>query len=119
MKSHAVIFAAGLALALPAWCGQQVQKCIDDAGHVTLTDQPCDGLAPEIVQHVAEVAPRPVPGRRLGVPLPPRQIVIDEKKNQPSMFLPGDVHTLKAARNALRMLDGSASPLRAQRVAGY
>jgi hypothetical protein len=109
---------ASLVLA-PACFAQDIQKCTDSEGRVTLTDQPCDGLAPEVVQLAPQQMPRAVTGRRLGTPLQPRRIVIDEKKAQPSIFLPGDVATLKAARNAMRLLDTSTAPMRSQRIAGY
>jgi hypothetical protein len=57
------------------------------------------------------------PGRGLGAPLPPRQIVVDNKL--PAKALPGDVKTLIAARKALALLDKTPLPVGKHRLAGF
>lgn len=57
------------------------------------------------------------PGRGLGNPLPPRQIVVDNKL--PAKALPGDIKTLKAARKALALLDKVPAPVDKPLFAGF
>jgi hypothetical protein len=48
MKRHASqlsLILAALAFAPVALAGSEIVKCVDSAGHVTLTDQPCSGNA--------------------------------------------------------------------------
>lgn len=114
---------AMLTLALPCSYAQDVQKCTDSEGRVTLTDQPCDGLAPQLL------AAEPIPARaqvrdslssrHLSLPPQPRRADLRKRFQAPSVFLPRDVATLKAARSAMQVLDAGSAALRGQRLAGY
>jgi hypothetical protein len=102
---HRTFFVAGILLASSAIAGQDVNRCVDEAGHVTLTDAPCPGgarsattrvvVAPAQLRHDTWVK-KPVAGRSLAV----------------------DVATLKAAQLNLRDLDNASSAIRNQRLAG-
>ncbi|MEW6369845.1 MAG: DUF4124 domain-containing protein [Pseudomonadota bacterium] len=45
LASQLSLMLAALAAAPAALAGTEILKCVDRAGHVTLTDQPCEGAA--------------------------------------------------------------------------
>jgi hypothetical protein len=113
-----IVFAAFAAFATsPAvLAGSEVLKCVDSAGHVTLTDQPCESGAratrlvsaaePEsTVQTAGEV--QPVTVQRYEAP----PAMVHQKNWRPRVAaqqdrpLARDVATLKAARAQLLLID--------------
>jgi hypothetical protein len=105
----AAILAAPVAIA-----GSDIVKCVDSAGHVTLTDQPCDGGA--VVVRMEADAERVERVERAGEPrVQPRRYVLPAADlrhtawKRPAAARPatlaGDIATLKEARRALLMLD--------------
>ncbi|MDQ2820917.1 MAG: DUF4124 domain-containing protein [Pseudomonadota bacterium] len=97
------------ALSLPtAQAGSTINKCIDHAGRVTLTDQACD--ASSVSSTVA------VPGMASAVEVVPAASIIvvpRQKRWTPAPFAPGSVHaalagdmaTMKQARVNLMLQD--------------
>jgi hypothetical protein len=101
------MIAAAVLAAPAAMAGSDIVKCVDAAGHVTLTDQPCDGgavtvrLEPGAAQNAEQATPR-----RYVLP------AVDLRHaawKRPAVARPAplsrDVATLKAARQTLLMLD--------------
>lgn len=61
-KLYSLITAAVVALAAPATFAADIVKCVDPAGHVTLTDQPCEtGSASIRVERGLSQAPASMP----------------------------------------------------------
>ena len=118
-------FVAGMVLASSTFAGTEVIKCTDDAGHVTLTDQPCKGeaaqvvlspaSAPEVMQdEVATPAPSGATHYQLTT-LPPSTRMRAAPYTQvhaPGRALARDVATLKEARRTLMLLDSTMSASR-------
>lgn len=124
MKRH-VIFPAllsvmlGAAILAPAQAGSAINRCVDGAGRVTLTDQPCD--ARTVSSTIA------VPGTQDTEPTQPATVYgnpASPVRSNPARWLPagapavtpamtryaalaGDMATLKQAR--ARMLQDTAS----------
>jgi hypothetical protein len=95
-------------LAAPvAMAGSEIVKCVDASGHVTLTDQPCDGGAATVrlTAGPEQDAPAATPQRHV---LPAVDLRHDAWR-RPAAARPAtlalDVATLKAARRTLLMLD--------------
>lgn len=100
-------------LAAPAMAGNDILKCTDPQGHVTLTDQPCASNATmvRLMQDtgVAAAAPvadaAPAPQRHVlpvvDIPRPLLQRQIQDRQSP----LARDIATLKAARRALMLMD--------------
>lgn len=104
----AVVFAA------PAWASGDIVKCVDGAGHVTVTDSDC-GTATATV--LVAAAPAPVAlAQRVTRTAPPERIRGVSPRPRSSM-LAGDAATLRAARSSLQALDEAASSARRQRLA--
>lgn len=120
---------AALTFAPAALAGSEIVKCIDGAGHVTLTDQPCSGNATSV-----RLAPTPLiiaesvaVGGALTEPeaeaeMAPPQLASVERHTTRSLLrqaswktpaaprsrpLASDVATLKAARLQMIMLDSA------------
>ena len=98
---------ATIAIAAPAAApfavAGEVVKCVDSSGHVTLTDQPCDGGAATV---------RLEPGIERSTPqrhVLPAADLRHEAWKRPAVVRPAplsrDVATLQAARRTLLMLD--------------
>ena len=118
MKRHlclSLIIAATTLGAPGAFAGSDIVKCVDGAGHVTLTDQACDGGATTVrlastVPAPAEEAPRaephPLAAEYVALPPPPvqRRHLPARVKAKPMMR---DVATLKEARAHFLMLDAA------------
>jgi hypothetical protein len=142
MKRHASqlsLILAAFAFAPAALAGSEIVKCVDQAGHVTLTDQPCEGGAATVrLTQVAPATPAaaPVRGdieaeadadlatalhaspveRHLGTPALARQSNWKTPPAPRSRPLARDVATLKAARLQLLTMDSAAK--RQPRLAG-
>jgi hypothetical protein len=132
---HIGLILAALAAAPAALAGADILKCVDRAGRVTLTDQPCppgtSGARMEIQEgysvqgssgsagSTGSGGPADAPGAPVlehypAPPRPPRaQPRVRVQKHAP--FAP-DAATLKAAHAQLLILDGSRS--KATRLAG-
>lgn len=134
MNCHAVpgtLILAGMLCASSALAGTEVIKCTDRAGHVTLTDQPCQpGTEQEPLAPAAEppgvelngaplpAAIRTAPQRYLVTALPPaRRPLPAVKSAAPAQLLAGDVATLKAARLNMLLMDNGVVALRQQGIA--
>ena len=112
-----LVFAA-MAAAPAALAGSDILKCVDGAGHVTLTDQPCEGgaratrLVSASMQEAAPDAPaaarevQPVAVQRHEAP----PALVHQQTWRPRVPnrdrpLARDVATLKAARAQLLLID--------------
>jgi len=99
---------AAAVLAAPAAMAGDIVKCVDSAGHVTLTDQPCDSgalvvrMAPEAER---SDAPRAQPQRHVLPVADLRHTAWKRPAATRPATLAGDIATLKEARRALLMLD--------------
>ena len=110
------VFAA-IAAAPAALAGSDILKCVDGAGHVTLTDQPCESgaratrLVSASTQEAAPDAPAPAEVHPLAVQryeAPPA--LVQQQTWRPRVpnrdrALARDVATLKAARAQLLLSD--------------
>jgi hypothetical protein len=146
MKRHASqlsFILAALACAPAALAGSEIVKCVDRAGHVTLTDQPCGGNAATVhltqaapaapaevlvqgepqtdggVEGFADVAAAGYAGQLERHAASPGLLRQSNWRTPPpprSKPLAPDVATLKAARLQLQMMDSAAK--RQPRLAG-
>ncbi len=121
MKRHLClsIFSVTLAAmavpaASPALAGSDIVKCVDGAGRVTLTDQPCDSGTTMVRlantpadEGVTRTEPQPLAVERAVLPPPAvqRRSAPARAKAKPMMR---DVATLKEARAQLLLLDAGA-----------
>lgn len=127
---------AAIAFAPAALAGSEIVKCVDSAGHVTLTDQPCSGNATTVrvaqtpvviaesvavgavvAEPEAETAAAP---QAAGVERHTTRTLLRQAnwKTPPaprSGPLAPDVATLKAARLQMLMLDSTRRPALAVR----
>jgi hypothetical protein len=119
MKSKAcqlgLLLSVMTVLALPASAGNEIVKCVDHAGHVTLTDQPCDDSSATVRlertdRHAPMIerypAPRALPGSGAW-----------KKPEQKRMKMGRDVATLKAARAQWLLMDAAGKPQGRQALA--
>lgn len=117
------LFVAGMVFVSSTFAGTEVIKCTDQAGHVTLTDQPCKGEAAEVVLSAAtaamadEAAPAASGGtnRYQLAKMPPSTRMRPAPFTQvhaPGRSLARDVATLKEARRTLMLLDSSMAASR-------
>jgi hypothetical protein len=126
--SQLSLILAALAFAPAALAGSEIVKCIDQTGHVTLTDQPCSanaatvqltqasapnevaaGSAPEADAETELAAvPQVAPIERHTTPAVLRQASWKTPPAPRSRPLAADVATLKAARLQMLMLDSAA-----------
>jgi hypothetical protein len=102
VKLLSMIAAAALsaAVALPsAMAGNEIVKCVDASGHVTLTDQPCEAGS-ATVRLSSET---PLPQRKVVTPAELRH----DGWKRPQVVRPAplsrDVATLKAARRMMML----------------
>lgn len=127
---------AGLAMAPLAHADGGIVKCIGPAGKITFTDSACDSgersvtliAAPKAVANAvttatdnatASLAAPPSAARTAAMVytrLPTRPAL--GRLDPPSRSLARDVMTLKAARQAMLLMDGAAGAMRNSRVAG-
>lgn len=112
MKRHLCLSLFAAALAAPALAGGNIVKCVDGAGHITLTDQPCEAGATMVrlasmpaAQGPSRAKPYPLAAEAAVLP-PPRLVreryVMERAKAKP---LKRDVLTLKAARAQFLLMD--------------
>lgn len=120
------LFAAGMVFVSSTFAGTEVIKCTDEAGHVTLTDQPCtgDNVAQLVVAAATEptaVVSDPAPTvsgsttryQLTNMPPAPRLRPAPYTQVQaPGRSLARDVATLKEARRTLMLLDSTMSASR-------
>lgn len=138
MKRHAIrtsIFAAAMMAASAAFAGADIVKCVDQDGHVTLTDSHCSNGAPTVlvagsaespavaVAEETAAAPAAPVVRRVSVArylLPPAEAraTTSPSRRPASRPLARDVETLKAARLSMQVLDAASASHRHQRLAG-
>jgi hypothetical protein len=142
MKRHSFrtsIFISAMLAASAAFAGADIVKCVDQNGHVTLTDAQCsEGVQTVLVTGAADTpadgsaetasadtamlpaapAARRTPIQR--IVLAPAQMQHDSwSAHRPSgRMLARDVETLKAARLSMQVLDEASATVRHQRLAG-
>lgn len=114
LASQLTLMCAALAAMPAALAGSEILKCVDGAGHVTLTDQPCESgsqatrlvsnAAPEQSAGAAETRPLAVQ-RYEAPPAMHRQQAWRPQVAQRDRPLARDVATLKAARAQLLLID--------------
>jgi len=114
LASQLTLMCAALAAMPAALAGSEILKCVDGAGHVTLTDQPCESGS-QATRLVSNAAPEPATGVTETRPLavqryeaPPamhRQQAWRPQVAQRDRPLARDVATLKAARAQLLLID--------------
>lgn len=122
MKRHLCLSILAAALALPAapvaFAGADIVKCVDGAGRITLTDQPCDSGATMVRlantpadEGVSRAEPYPLVTEQGVLPPPPvqRRHAPARVKAKPMMR---DVVTLKAARAQFLLMDAGAGAAR-------
>ena len=117
MKRHLCLSILVAALAAPgAHAGANIVKCVDGAGRVTLTDQPCEHGATMVRlanmpadEDVTRAEPYPLITER-GV-LPPTPVVQRRQAAQRVKAKPmlRDVVTLKAARAQFLLMDAAGA----------
>lgn len=127
------LFAAGMVFVSSTFAGTEVIKCTDDAGRVTLTDQPCKGDEAAQVLVVAAAEPAAVPTedapavsdnttRYQLTNLPPSSRLRAAPYTQvqaPGRSLARDVATLKEARRTLMLLDSTMSASRQRGLSAH
>lgn len=116
MKRHLCLSILAAAVCMPAaHAGSDIVKCVDGAGRVTLTDQPCDGAttrlrlaSPPADEGITRVEPYPLAAEQGALPPPAmqRRQAAPRVKAKP---MTRDVATLKAARAQFLLMDAGAS----------
>jgi hypothetical protein len=121
------ILLASVVFASSAFAGSnEIQKCVTETGHVTLTDEACPGgtqtvkviSGPSDADQAGAAQARTVSTERFGPARVPARYVTQMKHSAPSRGLTLDVSTLRAARANMQMFDNATSSLRQQRLAG-
>jgi Domain of unknown function (DUF4124) len=135
------LFAAMLAAMLAAstaFAGPEVNKCVDAAGRVTLTDEACPSdartevlaaapLAAEPASLDADSVPLPAVGPGTARVLPTTRVALTPAQPRHDAWvgkaasgrsLAVDVATLKAARLSMRGFDNASASMRRDRLAG-
>lgn len=128
------LFLASLLVGTAALADPELRRCVDPAGHATLTDEPCQQdevvAAPEsVAAEAADVAASTGPAAdAVKADKPPRQRAqLDPAaaarqgewaKNAAARRASPDAETLKAARLNLQMRDDVSLAQRQQRLSG-
>jgi hypothetical protein len=100
VKLLSIIAAAALSASMaPALAGNEIVKCVDSAGHVTLTDQPCDGGS----SSVKLSSEAPLPNRHVLTPSELRHASWKRPHEARPATLSRDIATLKEARRMLML----------------
>lgn len=100
VKLLSIFAAAALSASMAsAIAGNEVVKCVDSAGHVTLTDQPCDAGA-STVKLSSET---PQPQRHVVTPAELRHASWKRPQEVRPATLSRDIATLKEARRMLML----------------
>ncbi|MFC5462156.1 DUF4124 domain-containing protein [Massilia niabensis] len=131
LASQVSLILAALAATPAALAGSEILKCVDSAGHVTLTDQPCDSgsratrlvvVASPAVLSSEPAAPSSEPSAQ---PAQPQAVAVQRYEAPPAILrqqnwrprmpnrdrpLARDVATLKAARAQLMLSDAVRQP---------
>lgn len=124
LASHLSLLFAAFAATPAALAGSEVLKCVDAAGHVTLTDQPCESgaRATRLAGGAAPQAPSAEPSPAAAQP---QAVAVQRYEAAPAMLrqqdwrarlpqqarpLAHDVTTLKAARAQLMLSDAVRQP---------
>jgi hypothetical protein len=133
------LFLSCMMAASAAMAGSEIVKCVDAAGHVVLTDQPCQGgtsvpLAPAPAEASLPMSDAPAAAASAGVAAsasssartataerfaatPERARTVWAKRAaMPTMS--ADATTLRTARLNMQAADTAASLMRQQRLAG-
>ena len=97
--------ALSASMAAPALAGNEIVKCVDASGHVTLTDQPCEAGA-ATVKLSSET---PLPQRHVVTPAELRHDGWKRPQAARPATLSRDVATLKAARRTLMLQEARPS----------
>jgi hypothetical protein len=142
MKRHTFrtsIFISAMLAASAAFAGTDIVKCVDQDGHVTLTDAQCsEGVKTVLVAGASDTPaadsteapsadtatlPAGPAARRMSterIVLAPAQMRHDSwsGQRQSGSMLSRDVETLKAARLSMQVLDAASASMRQQRLAG-
>jgi hypothetical protein len=118
MKRHLYLSILLAAMAAPTaslvHAGADIVKCVDGAGRITLTDQPCDAGAATVRlasspadAGITRAEPYPLAAEQGALPPPAvqRRVPAPRVKAKPMMR---DVATLKAARAQFLLLDAGA-----------
>lgn len=124
LASRLTLLFAAVAATPAALAGSEILKCVDVAGHVTLTDQPCESGA-RATRLVANAAPE-APSADSSAQAPATQAVAVQRYEAPPAMLrqqdwrprmpqrdrplARDVATLKAARAQLMLIDADRAP---------
>lgn len=116
---------AGMSAAPSALANGGIVKCIGADGHVTLTDTACPAGERSVTlvpgaQSAPAAEPQPLPSTAHGLAAPARAATGRAplaRLDPPSRSLTRDVATLKAARQAMLLMDGAAGSMEG-RVAG-
>lgn len=116
---------AGMAATPAALANGGIVKCIGAGGHVTLTDTACPAGERSVTllpgaQSAAPTEAQPLPSAARSLAAPARAAIARAplaRLDPPSRSLTRDVATLKAARQAMLLMDGTAGSLD-RRVAG-
>ncbi len=129
---HASLFAAAMLAASSVFAGDIV-KCVDQNGHITLTENQCsEGVqtvlvtggadAPALLPAEAAPVAAAAPARRAVQRIAYTPEVVQHDSWAPpkarGKMLSRDAETLKAARVSMQVLDEASSSLRHQRLAG-
>ena len=126
LASGLSLMLAVIAVTPAALAGSEILKCVDSSGHVTLTDQPCEGgshgtrlvssaapdtAPPEASIHAAQPQPQAATVQRYEAP-PAMLRRQDWRPRVPNRDRPlaRDVATLKAARAQLMLSDAVRQP---------
>ena len=126
--STRAIFLAAMVFASSAFAaGNDIQKCVTDSGHVTLTDEVCPSgsRTVKIISAPAEAGPERVVASATATVATERYAVARIPTRYPTMMrsaapargLALDIATLRSARANMQMFDNASQSLRQQRVA--
>jgi hypothetical protein len=136
MNRHTIrtsMFVTAMLAASAAFAGADIVKCVDQDGHVTLTDSSCGEGAGKVV--VAGSAETPVASdETIAAPAVPavRRVTVQRYLLPPAELrqagwtsarpatrpLARDVETLKAAKLSMQVLDDASATHKHQRLAG-
>jgi len=90
-------------VAAPALAGNEIVKCVDASGHVTLTDQPCEAGAAMVKLSSANLEPQRLPQRHVVTPAELRHDGWKRPQAARPATLSRDIATLKEARRMLML----------------
>ena len=116
MKRHLCLSILVAAMAAPAaQAGADIVKCVDGAGRVTLTDQPCENGATMVRlanspadEGIARAEPYPLAAGQDVLPPAPAVQPRQASQRVKSKPMTRDVATLKAARAQFLLMDAGA-----------